>query len=310
MSYLALFLIWMLANLVIAPWVLERTRKEMDSAARRDAPGGFAELPSGLTHYQWHGVGRGPVVVMVHGLTSPSWVFQALIPHLTRFGFHILTYDLYGRGYSDRVAGAQDESFHVAQLEELLDALDIADQEISLFGYSMGGSIATAYAARHPEQIDRLMLLAPAGMHYHPGPLLNWVRDKGRLGDWLWGALGAWQLRRTALAETDEVAIHDLPERMVAETQNRGYLRAILSSERHMLSQSQEANHRAIAKTPIAVISVWGEEDSVIPLSSIGKLTEWNRRAYKYQIAGAGHGIGYSHPDAVAMALQEHLREV
>lgn len=310
MSYFALFLIWMLADLIVAPWVLERTRKEMDSAARRDAPGGFIELSKGLTHYEWHGVGRGPVIVMVHGLASPSWVFQPLIPHLARFGFRILSYDLYGRGYSDRVPGTQDLDFHVTQLEELLVSLGISDQDISLFGYSMGGSIATAYAARHSDHIDRLMLLAPAGMTYHPGPLLNWVRDKSRLGDWVWGLLGAWSLRRAAWAETDEVAIHDLPARMVAETKKRGYLRAILSSERHSLSQSQEANHRAIAKTPIAVISVWGEEDSVIPLSSIGKLAEWNRRAYKYQIAGAGHGIGYSHPDAVAMALQEHLREV
>lgn len=310
MSYLALFLIWMMANFAVAPWVLERARKEMDSAARRDAPGGFAQLSGGLTHYQWLGVGRGPVVVMVHGLTSPSWVFQALIPHLTRFGFRILTYDLYGRGFSDRVSGAQDEGFHVAQLEDLLETLGVADQEISLFGYSMGGSIATAYAARHPDRIDRLMLLAPAGMSYQPGLLLNWVRDKGRIGDWVWGLLGAWDLKRFARAETDEVSIFDLPDRMIAETKTRGYLHAILSSERHMLSQSQEANHRAIAKTPIAVISVWGEEDNIIPLSSIGQLTLWNRGAYKYQISGAGHGIGYSHPDAVAMALQEHLREV
>ncbi|UWQ08122.1 alpha/beta fold hydrolase [Aliiroseovarius crassostreae] len=309
MSWFALFLLWMLANLAVAPWVLERARTMMDSVARRKAPGGFAELPSGLTHYQWHGRERGPLILMVHGLTTPSWVFSALIPGLAKMGFRILTYDLYGRGYSDRPKGKQDETFFLTQLEELLEALRI-DGEISFLGYSMGGAIATAFTARHPHRVDRLMLLAPAGMIYHTGSWLARARDWGAFGNWLWGLIGGWVICQAAKPDAAAAQIPDLPARVKQETQFRGSVRAVLSSERNMLSVTQEAEHRAIAATSIAVISVWGEKDIPIPLTAMGKLTEWNRACYKYEIKGAGHGLIYTHPDEVISALQEHLREV
>ncbi|MDA5095414.1 alpha/beta fold hydrolase [Aliiroseovarius sp. KMU-50] len=309
MSWLALFLLWMLANLMLAPWVFERARKEMDRTTRRKAPGGFVKLSQGMTHYQWHGRGRGPIIVMVHGLTTPSWVFQALIPGLTLMGFRVLTYDLCGRGFSDRPTGQQDEAFFLTQLEELLDVLEI-DDEISLFGYSMGGAIATAYCAKHLHRVDRLMLLAPAGIIYRTGPLLKICARLGVPGGWLWDILGGWDIRRAALADQDASQIPDLHDRVTEETRTRGYLRSILSSERHMLAHTQETEHRAIAESSVAVISIWAERDTPIPLSAMGKLTEWNRTCYKYEIKGAGHGLGYTHPDDVITPLQEHLREV
>ncbi len=309
MGWLSLLFLWLLANLLVAPWVFERARAEMNSALRHDAPGGFVKLSRGLTHYQWHGRGKGPLIVMIHGVASPSWVFQALIPGLTKMGFRILTYDLYGRGYSDRPNGPQHEAFFLTQLEELLAALKI-DEELSLLGYSMGGAIATAFAARHPERVDRLMLLAPAGIMYRPGPLLQRCAKWGLIGRWAWDCLGGWALRRAALAQAAQSHIPDLVERVRAETRTRRYLRAILSSERHILSITQEREHRAIAQTPIAVISVWAEQDAPIPLAAIGKLTEWNRTCYKYEIKSAGHGFVHTHPDEVIDALREHLREV
>lgn len=309
MGWLALISLWLLTNLVLAPWVIERARAEMNSALRHDAPGGFVKLSQGITHYEWHGRGKGPLIVMIHGLATPSWVFQALIPGLTIMGFRILTYDLYGRGYSDRPSGAQDAAFFLTQLEDLLKALEI-DEELSLFGYSMGGAIATAYAARHTDRVGRLMLLAPAGMVYHTGALLKRCAAWGKIGDWIWDCFGGWVLRRVAMAEAGSSQIPNLAERVKDETGTRGYMRAILSSERHMLSTTQEAEHRAIAKTHISVISVWAEKDIPIPLSAMGKLTEWNRKCYKYEIMGAGHGLGYTHPDEVIDALREHLREV
>lgn len=309
MGWGTVLILWMLGNLAIAPWVIERARTEMDRNARRAAPGGFANLPSGLTHYQWHGPTHGPVIVMIHGLVTPSWVFDALVPGLIKMGFRVLTYDLYGRGFSDRPSGKQDEVFFLTQLEELLDALEI-EGELSLFGFSMGGAIATAYTAKHASRVDRLMLLAPAGMVYHPGRLLRRCARAGIPGNWIWDMFGGWILRRAALEEADLAKIPDLYERIAAETRTRGYLRAILSSERHILAAHQESEHRAIAATPTAVISIWGQQDKPIPLAAMGKLTEWNRQCYKHEIKGAGHGLAYTHPDEIIAALREHLREV
>jgi len=302
----------LLAIVIALPWVIEQRRGEMTAKLRRDAPGHFAELSQGMTHYEWHGPVDGNVMVMIHGLSTPSWVFTGLLRGLNMMGFRVLTYDLYGRGYSDRPRGDQDRAFFLTQLRDLLVAVGIPeDEEICLFGYSMGGAIATCYAAENPERVDRLFLLAPAGMDYTPAPLLKQARISGRFGDWLWGIAGGWLLRKGAAADADgPTVIPDLPSRIRRELSLRGYLRSILSSERNMLCEYLEAEHRELARMYVAVVTIWGEEDTVIPLTALGKLTQWNRDAWKLVVPGAGHALGYTNPQEIIAAVQENLREV
>ena len=305
---------WVLFALVVVlaalPAMLERGRRVMGKGERKGAPGQFTKLSDGVTHYQWHGPVKGPVLVMVHGLSTPSWVFDGLVPGLAHMGFRVLTYDLYGRGYSDRPRTPQTRHFFIRQLRELLEDQKVGE-EFSLFGYSMGGAIATIFAAEEPDRVDRLILLAPVGMEYTPGPILARARVLGHTGAWLWGLLGAWMLQRGATADARRsIAIENLPAKMRYETGLRGSLPAILSAERHLLGEVLEEEHRELARMYVAVVSIWGEEDSVIPLGAVGKLAEWNRDAYKFVIPGAGHAVGYSHPKEVLAALQENMREV
>lgn len=297
--------------LIAAPFLLELDRKPVTDRTRRKAPGQFARLSDGVTHYQWHGLTNGrQTLVCVHGLTTPSWVFDGLIPGLTELGFRVLSYDLYGRGFSDRPDGVQDADFFVRQLDELLQDQGVGG-DIFLMGYSMGGAIATAFAAQEPGRVFRLILLAPAGIDYSPAPLLRRAREWGWFGGWLWGLLGARHLRRGARRDAGQTRVfHDLPRRIRAETRTRGYLRAVLSSERNMLTGVQEREHRALKAQGVATLGIWGETDTVIPISSLGKLTQWNRDARGVVVPGAGHGLGYTHPDEVLAAITENLREV
>jgi pimeloyl-ACP methyl ester carboxylesterase len=296
--------------LFAAPFLLERDRRPMEERARRKAPGKFVRLSDGITHYRWHGPATSRrTLVCVHGLTTPCWVFDGLIPGLTAMGFRVLTYDLYGRGFSDRPKGAQTPDFFLRQLQELLENQGIKD-EISLMGYSMGGAIATAFAAKEPDRVARLILLAPAGIDYSPAWLLRWSREGGAIGDWLWGLLGARALRRGARADSKLPTVFpNLPTRIRAETRTQGYLRSILSAERNMLTLVQEAEHRELKAMFVATLAIWGEKDTVIPITSVGKLSQWNRDAHIVVVPGATHALGYTHPRDVIAAIAENLRE-
>ena len=302
-----------LALLIVAvslPYMREFARRPMGPGMRNKAPGQFATLSQGVTHYQWHGGGEGPVLVLVHGLSSPSWVFSGLVPGLTLLGYRVLTYDLFGRGFSDRPGGAQDRGFFLRQLSDLL-----ADQNVgpgfALMGYSMGGSIATAFAARDPDRVERLILLAPAGLAYAPSPLLANCAKRGRVGDWLWGLLGAWQLKKGARADARlPTVLPNLPKRIRQECARRGYLAAILSSERHMLSERQKADHKAIFQATLPVLAIWAEKDAVIPLSAVGLLAKWNRDAHIHVVPDGRHSLAYTRPKEVLTAIHDHLRDV
>ncbi|HHB80792.1 MAG TPA: alpha/beta hydrolase [Aliiroseovarius sp.] len=299
-----------LAAILAAPWLIEMMRKRSDPVALAAADGEFAVLSHGATYYRWFGAGHGPVLVMIHGLLTPSWVFTGLTGGLNMLGFRVLTYDLYGRGLSARPKLPHDRALFTTQLAELLASQKI-DAPVTLLGYSMGGAIASVFAATYPQRVARLILLAPAGMDYHPAPLLARAARTGLFGDWLWAMRGGPFLRKNARASASQpTTIPDLEARIARESATRGYLPAILSSERNMLAERHEAEHRAIAAAGLPVTAIWGEQDGTIPLSAMGKLPQWTRNAYQYVIPGATHALCHTHPQEILTALEEHLREV
>jgi len=291
------------------PFVIERRRPKMGPEAREIAPGEFAELSDGITHFKWYGPKDGPVLVCVHGLTTPSYVWLPLIPGLIEAGFRVLTYDLYGRGFSDRPKDPQTREFFIRQLNELLQHQGV-EGPINVMGYSMGGSVATVFAAADPSRIQRLILLAPAGMMHVPGWLSSMARKLPVLGDWLALGFAGWQLQRGAeQMEGPADVIAEMADRQGYELGFRGYMPAVLSSQRYLLATPLEAEHRALAAAGLPVYAIWGQEDSVIPIAAMGKLAEWNRAARQASVPGAEHGLGYTHPTEVIEALADVLSD-
>ncbi len=297
---------WMFAGLaggVLAPTVAEVLRPRMGPVERQSAPGEFADLSRGVTHYQWHGPEDGPLVVCLHGLTTPSFVWEGITPRLAEAGFRVLTYDLYGRGFSDRPKGAQEAEFFTAQLEELLEHLGVTER-FTLIGYSMGGSIGACFAAQNPERLKKLILLAPAGMEHDLGPVARLVVNYGGFGRWLFMAMYGRSFRQgTEMERGLPTSVPDIVDRQQNELRYRGFRGAVLSSMRGILDHNLEDEHRAIAESGVPVLAIWGREDDVIPISGMGKLAEWNRKAEHEVIEGASHALAYSHSDEVVGLL-------
>jgi len=73
-------------------------------------------------------------------------------------GRRVLRYDERGCGLSDRDVEDVSLDARVADLEAVIDAAGI--ERAALLGISQGGTVAIAYAARHPERVSRLVLFA------------------------------------------------------------------------------------------------------------------------------------------------------
>ncbi|MCC5973161.1 MAG: alpha/beta hydrolase [Rubellimicrobium sp.] len=292
--------------LVAIPVVLRLGLRLPDRAL---ATGQFAELSQGVTHYRWIGPVRGPVVVAIHGLTTPSAVFEAVAEGLGQTGYRVLVYDLYGRGQSETVRGAQDRDFFLTQLLDLLENEGLRE-DLTLLGYSMGGAIATAFAARFPERMKRLMLVAPSGIEVVEDDFERWTKKVPVLGDWLHAVLARGRMTaRLIAARGDPTEVPGIVDAQLAELQRPGFLTAVLASRRGMLAEALEGEHRAIARDDIPVIAIWGEVDDVVPLRALGTLATWNRTAKQEVVARAGHGLVHTHASAVVALLREVLRE-
>ena len=122
--------------------------------------------------------GRGEPLVLVHGIGADKDSFALVAPWLRRIGRMIIP-DLPGFGESSKPADA-DYSIE-AQAERLghfLDVLGLA--HVPLGGSSMGGAIVLTFAPLHPERVETLWLLAPAGVgQAAESEMLRRYRDRG-----------------------------------------------------------------------------------------------------------------------------------
>ena len=273
----------------------------------RQAPGDLIELPQGVTHARWIGPARGPVIVAIHGLTTPSPVFDALAPELAGLGYRVLVYDQYGRGYSGNARGVQDAAFCLRQLEGVLDHYELKD-DLTVLGYSSGAAIATAFAAANPHRMKRLVLIAPAGIEMAETPEARLVRKTPVLGDWLFALAGPHRLREAAAA-IGPSEVPGLAEIQAGELDRRGYLAAVLGTIRGIRHARQESEHRALGRAGIPVVAIWAEADTTVPIRGLGDLALWNRAAKQEMVAGAGHGLPHTHPRQVMEILRDVLRE-
>lgn len=296
----------LVAVLLLLPAVAERSRHAMSAARQSKAPGQIANLPQGATHYRWSGREGDPIAVCIHGLSTPSFVFAATERSLVTLGFRVLSYDLFGRGYSARVPGRQNATFFRTQLQDLLAHQGITGP-ITLLGFSMGGQIATDFAARD-DRVERLILVAPSGLVEMPAR--HWVWTVPILGDWVTRVFGGMALRRELVEHKSQATvIPDFEDRQAAETQMRGYLPAVLSSRRNMLSRLALDEHRWVADDGTPVLAIWGTADPVIPRRAMGELSRINPVVEHVELREAGHNLLQTHPSEVAAALQGFLQE-
>ena len=303
-------MIWVLLILAVViaiPLVLEARRQVMDDAARKTATGSFAELSQGVTHYEWHGPKDGPVIVCVHGLTTPKFVWNGMTGALAASGYRVLTYDLFGRGYSARIKGVQDADFFLRQLSDLL-AHERVENDLTVAGYSMGGAISASFAARYPDRVRQLILLAPAGMGSVRTGLVRFIKDTPLVGDWLMLALYPSMHRKGVRAERNlPTSVPKITTLQENELNYRGFTPAVLASLRGILSRPLEAEHKTIAARGLPVLAIWGQQDAVISASARETLAGWNGDARQEAIAGAGHGLTYTHTDDILHIMRDWM---
>jgi pimeloyl-ACP methyl ester carboxylesterase len=93
--------------------------------------------------------GSGPVVVLVHGITSSSATWKRVMPHLAD-RFTVIAPDLAGHGESAKPRGDYSLGAHASGLRDLLLAL--GHERATFVGHSLGGGIAMQFSYQFPER--------------------------------------------------------------------------------------------------------------------------------------------------------------
>lgn len=100
--------------------------------------------------------GSGPPVVLLHGVGLNQSIWAGQVRALVS-DFQVINYDLLGHGRSAAARANAPLADWVDQLNSVV--VDLALKKFALVGFSFGGLIAQAYAARHSSMIDKLVLM-------------------------------------------------------------------------------------------------------------------------------------------------------
>ena len=104
------------------------------------------------------GPADGPVVLLLHGEPSWSFLYRTMLPVLAGHGLRAIAPDLVGFGRSDKPARVADHSYarHVEWIRALaFDRLDL--REVTLFGQDWGGLLGLRLVAEHPDRFARVV---------------------------------------------------------------------------------------------------------------------------------------------------------
>lgn len=133
-----------------------------------DLPGfdhepGYGEVPDGdggtlRMAFVDVGPADGPVVLLLHGEPSWSYLYRTVIPPLVDAGLRAVAVDLVGFGRSDKPAALADHTYarHVEWVRALVfDVLDL--REVTMVGQDWGGLIGLRLVAEHEDRFARVV---------------------------------------------------------------------------------------------------------------------------------------------------------
>lgn len=229
----------------------------MNADARKNVSGQFIQLTDGITHYESGGADTDKVVVLVHGFSVPYYIWDGTFDSLVQQGFHVIRYDEFGRGFSDRPDVVYDPLLYRKQLHELIISLKLKTP-LNLACVSFGGAVATDFVVHYPELIDKVILVDPV---YKFGKL-NELEIKANYKM----AIGHEQ---QAAGQLDDFKYPEkFPnwvEKYKVQMQYKGFRHALISTRNNYPGDSIILNYHLLDKLNKKVLLIWGKEDQTVP---------------------------------------------
>lgn len=211
--------------------------------------------------------------MLIHGVTSSSACWGRVVPDLSA-RFTVLAPDLIGHGESAKPRGDYSLGAYASGLRDLLGAL--GHERATFVGHSLGGGIAMQLAYQFPELCERLVLVDSGGLGREvsiflraatlPGselvlPFLAASRllDAGRFAGSLLNRLGV-----RVGTDVEEIA---RGHATLADGESRAAFVHTLRGVVEPGGQRVDASDRLYLAQHIPFLLIWGQHDSIIPVS-------------------------------------------
>ncbi len=224
-------------------------------------------------------VGTGPPLLLVHGLSGSGRWWQKNLPALANaYTCHVLELVGYGANRAFRPLPLESASEAIAAFI----AAELPTGKANVIGHSMGGHIASYLAARYPERVEKLVLVAASGL----------VRsDVVRMA--------------MRLPVAGHYSPLDFLPTLAIDALRAGPLNLFLSTLDILGSDTTDI----VQKITCPTLLLFGDRDNLIPPAAGEAMNKLIAGSHLEIIEGAGHVLMWSHPKTFNRMVLEFLQQ-
>lgn len=238
-------------------------------------------------YYETHG--SGPALLLTHGFSATSQMWQPQIDALAR-DHTLILWDMRGHGQS--TAPADDTQFTEAATTADMTALlqHLGFERAVIGGLSLGGYMSLAFYADHPEMVKALLIIDTGPGFKRDAAREAWNRQAHETGD-------------TIDREGAAALAGGSAERAGSQHRDIG---AVARAARNLLTQHSPRVIESLPQIAVPTLVVVGAEDEPFLAATdymAGKIPD----ARKCVIDGAGHAVNLDQPAAFNRAVRAFL---
>jgi non-heme chloroperoxidase len=259
-------------------------------------------------HYEDYGSGQP--VVLIHGYPLSGRAWDKQVPVLLDDGRRVITYDRRGFGKSSQPATGYDYDTFCADLNTLLETLDLRD--VTLVGHSMGTGEVTRYLGRYGSQrvakgvlissIPPFLLQTPDNPDGLPASLFDGFMQGARQDNPAW-----MKAFLDNFYNIDKFRGTLVSEQVYQFSWNVATFASAIAAVACV--PTWETDFRAdLARIDVPMLAIHGDDDRVLPYPNTGKrLPGMISDLQMVVIEGGPHAIAWTHYDQVNSALLKFL---
>ncbi len=277
---------------VLANWWAQRKFKPFELVTENIEAGGWT--------FRYHQSGRGPHLLLLHGIGANLYCWRWIIPILA-LDFKVTAIDLPGFGGSSKPKGASyglDDQ--CARIEELLNTLNI--RQTYVIGNSMGGNIALWLAHTKAARILGVGVIAPAtSPKLIPFDLQKWAWLSGAASIVLTRTAIRWAHRRT-VTRKEKVDHTRVEESFRTYGRQPDAVRSFIRATEAIRDSRLPGDLRGLKSK---VLLLWGSSDVLVSKKVINELESALPEAESHVHDGGGHHLQEDEPEWVSQKIVE-----
>lgn len=237
------------------------------------------------------------ILILLHGIGASAERWVPVFPGLSK-KFEVIIPDIIGFGYSDKPTVEYSMDFFVEFLNRFMKALSI--KQATFIGSSFGGFLATEFAMKFPNQVNKLVLVSPAG---------TMRTSTQTLDEYIMAALyPTYENVAKAFSHmtynseiVPESTIRDFINRMRLPNAKYAFMSTLLG-----IRDSPNLAGR-LSKINVPTLCIWGEHDQMIPFqysAAYGDIPGCTTKVMK----GCGHTPPIENPNEFTKLVLDFLQ--